>query len=76
MPPWPFTVTPVGMAVIYDQEIKRPHAQESREQRIRLVFLKASHDYVGVLGLVDYEYGYPEHPAHSKARAPRRLHAG
>ena len=33
---------------------------------LRLIFLKASHDYVGVIGLIDYEYGYPDHPAHTK----------
>ena len=47
----------LGMEVIYDQEINRPHSSEDREQRLRLIFLKASHDYVGVIGLIDYEYG-------------------
>ena len=56
----------LGMEVIYDQEINRPHSSEDREQRLRLIFLKASHDYVGVIGLIDYEYGYPDHPAHTK----------
>jgi len=56
----------LGMEVIYDQEITRPHSIEDREQKLRLIFLKASHDYVGVIGLIDYEYGYPDHPAHSK----------
>ena len=56
----------LGMEVIYDQEINRPHSSEDREQRLRLIFLKASHDYVGVIGLIDYEYGYPDHPAHNK----------
>ena len=56
----------LGMEVIYDQEINRPHSKEDREQRLRLIFLKASHDYVGVIGLIDYEYGYPDHPAHTK----------
>lgn len=56
----------LGMEVIYDQEITRPHSSEDREQKLRLIFLKASHDYVGVVGLIDYEYGYPDHPAHSK----------
>ena len=56
----------LGMEVIYDQEINRPHSSEDREQRLRLIFLKASHDYVGVIGLIDYEYGYPDHPAHMK----------
>jgi hypothetical protein len=54
------------MEVIYDQEINRPHSSEDREQKLRLIFLKASHDYVGVIGLIDYEYGYPDHPAHTK----------
>jgi catechol 2,3-dioxygenase-like lactoylglutathione lyase family enzyme len=56
----------LGMEVIYDQEINRPNSSEDREQRLRLIFLKASHDYVGVIGLIDYEYGYPDHPAHTK----------
>ena len=56
----------LGMKVIYDQETNRPHSSEDREQRLRLIFLKASHDYVGVIGLIDYEYGYPDHPAHTK----------
>lgn len=56
----------LGMEVIYDQEINRPHFSEDREQKLRLIFLKASHDYVGVIGLIDYEYGYPDHPAHTK----------
>lgn len=49
----------IGMEVIYDNIIKRPHKTEPREQEIRLVFLKATHEYVGVLGLVDYEYNNP-----------------
>ena len=56
----------LGMEVIYDEQISRPHSSEDREQKLRLIFLKASHDYVGVIGLIDYEYGYPDHPAHAK----------
>ena len=56
----------MGMEVIYDEEINRPRSGSDREQRLRLIFLKASHDYVGVIGLIDYEYGYPDHPAHTK----------
>ena len=56
----------MGMEVIYDEKINRPRAGSEREQRLRLIFLKASHDYVGVIGLIDYEYGYPDHPAHTK----------
>ena len=44
----------LGMEVIYDQEINRPHSTEDREQRLRLIFLKASHDYVGVIGCLLY----------------------
>ena len=56
----------LGMEVIYDEDIARPHPFEEREQRLRLIFLKASHVHVGVIGLIDYEYGYPEHPVHEK----------
>ena len=56
----------LGMEVIYDQEINRPHPSQDRTQKLRLIFLKATHSFVGVLGLIDYEYGYPDHPAHQK----------
>ena len=56
----------IGMEVIYDQIIRRPHRTEDREQEIRLVFLKANNDFIGVLGLVDYEAGDPDHPVHAK----------
>ena len=56
----------IGMTVIYDQIIRRPHKTENRTQEIRLVFLKATSDYVGVLGLVDYEHNNPSHPDHRK----------
>jgi len=56
----------IGMTVIYDNIIRRPHRTEGRQQEIRLVFLKANSDYIGVLGLVDYEYNNPDHPVHAK----------
>ena len=56
----------IGMEIIYDNVIRRPHRTEDREQVIRLVFLKASNDFIGVLGLVDYEYENPGHPVHAK----------
>lgn len=56
----------IGMEIIYDNIITRPHKTEDRMQNIRLVFLKASDDFIGVLGLVDYEHGNPDHPAHTK----------
>lgn len=56
----------IGMQVIYDNIIRRPHRTEDRIQEIRLVFLKATNDYIGVLGLVDYEYNNPGHDMHNK----------
>lgn len=56
----------IGMTVIYDNIIKRPHKTEKRMQEIRLVFLKANNDFIGVLGLADYEHNNPSHPTHSK----------
>lgn len=56
----------IGMEVIYDQMIVRPHKTEDRMQEIRLVLLKATDDFIGVLGLVDYEAGNPNHSVHSK----------
>ena len=40
----------IGMTVICDNIIRRPHKTEDREQVIRLIFLKANNDYVGVRG--------------------------
>lgn len=56
----------IGMTVIYDNIIRRPHKTEDRLQEIRLIFLRANNDYIGVLGLVDYEYNNPDHSSHSK----------
>lgn len=56
----------IGMEIIYDNIIRRPHRTEDRQQEIRLVFLKANNDFIGVLGLVDYEHGNPDHPVHAK----------
>ena len=56
----------IGMEIIYDNIIRRPHREEDRQQEIRLVLLKASDDFIGVLGLVDYEYNNPSHPVHAK----------
>ena len=44
----------IGMELIYDQIIERDGNE------IRLIFLKTKDDYVGVLGLVDYEYNNPD----------------
>ena len=56
----------IGMELIYDNIIRRPHKTEDRQQEIRLVFLKASNDFIGVLGLVDYEHNNPAHSSHQK----------
>ena len=43
----------LGMGVNYDEGINSPHSSEDREQRLRLNFPMASHDYTGVIGLID-----------------------
>lgn len=50
----------IGMEVIYDNLIKRPHKTEDREEVLRLVFLKSVHQYYGVLGLLEYDYEYAD----------------
>ena len=53
----------MGMEVIYDQVITRPHPFKKGEmQKLRLIFLKALDHYQGVLGLIDYEYGNEDKP--------------
>ena len=48
----------IGMEVIYDNIIMRPRKDgKEGEQQLRLVFLKATQEYVGVLGLLEYYYG-------------------
>ncbi|WP_350284593.1 VOC family protein [uncultured Croceitalea sp.] len=47
----------MGMKIIYDKILKRPHPTKDGEQDIRLVFLKAVDEYYGVLGLMEYQYG-------------------
>ncbi len=48
----------LGMEVIYDNLIRRPHKTEEREEVLRLVFLKSVDEYYGVLGLLEYDYEY------------------
>lgn len=45
----------MGMEVIYDNVILREQPNGD-VQEIKLVFLKAVHNYFGVLGLVDFQY--------------------
>ena len=46
----------IGMEVIYDNTMNRPHPDDGREQDLRLVFLKANHSFYGVLGLLEFDY--------------------
>lgn len=48
----------MGMQVIYDNQLTRPRKDgQEGAQQLRLVFLKATHEYYGVLGLLEYYYG-------------------
>ncbi len=47
----------IGMEVIYDNKLTRPHPKEDRDQVVRLVFLKATSNFNGVLGLMEYDFG-------------------
>ncbi|MEN0047689.1 MAG: VOC family protein [Bacteroidota bacterium] len=46
----------IGMEIIYDNTMKRPHPDDGRMQTLRLVFLKATHNFYGVLGLLEFDY--------------------
>ncbi len=46
----------MGMEVIYDNKLTRPHKEEDRDQIVRLIFLKATSNFNGVLGLIEYDY--------------------
>ncbi|MFZ9085076.1 MAG: VOC family protein [Steroidobacteraceae bacterium] len=56
----------IGMEVFYDEVIRRPRGEGQPDQEIRLIFLKATDTYIGVLGLVDFQHDDPDHPDHSK----------
>lgn len=48
----------MGMQVIYDNQLTRPRKDgQEGTQQLRLVFLKATHEFYGVLGLLEYYYG-------------------
>jgi len=48
----------MGMEVIYDNQLTRPRKDgQEGTQQLRLVFLKATHEFYGVLGLLEYYYG-------------------
>lgn len=50
----------IGMEVIYDKLLPRPHPTEDREQLLHLVFLKATNNFYGVLGLMEYDAENPD----------------
>jgi hypothetical protein len=57
----------IGLVPIYDNVIRTPRdalTDEAAERSLRLVFLRANDDYIGILGLM--EYSKPE-------REPRHL---
>ena len=48
----------LGMEIIYDNILMRPRKDgKEGEQKMRLVFLKSTQEYIGVLGLMEYYYG-------------------
>ncbi len=53
----------IGMEVIYDNTWSGTNAESGEEWTTRLVFLKASDPFIGVLGLLDDEAGNPDHPS-------------
>lgn len=47
----------LGLEVIYDQRIRTPRdapSDEEADRALRLVFLRANDDYVGIIGLLQY----------------------
>ncbi len=44
------------MEVIYDNKLTRPHPKEDRDEVVRLVFLKATSNFNGVLSLMEYDF--------------------
>lgn len=47
----------IGMEIIYDNILERPHPSGEGTQQVKLVFLKSVHHFYGVLGLLEYQYG-------------------
>ncbi|WP_298477747.1 VOC family protein [uncultured Maribacter sp.] len=49
----------LGMEIIYDKILIRKHPEKDQDHEVRLVFLKATNSYYGVLGLMEYSYNDP-----------------
>ena len=61
----------LGLEVIYDNLIRNPRDAETDEDAnssLRLVFLRANDDYVGIVGLLQFRK--PERPAPEEPSAP------
>ncbi len=61
----------LGLEVIYDNLIRTPRDAESDEaadRSLRLVFLRANDDYVGIIGLLQYRK--PKKPAPNQGAEP------
>jgi catechol 2,3-dioxygenase-like lactoylglutathione lyase family enzyme len=47
----------IGLRVVYDNMIRTPRSAESdaeAERALRLVFLQANDDYIGIIGMIEY----------------------
>jgi catechol 2,3-dioxygenase-like lactoylglutathione lyase family enzyme len=68
----------IGLVPIYDNVIRTPRdapSDEAAERSLRLVFLRANDDYIGILGLM--EYSKPERePRPERAPDDNVLHPG
>jgi catechol 2,3-dioxygenase-like lactoylglutathione lyase family enzyme len=68
----------IGLVPIYDNVIRTPRdapTDEAAERSLRLVFLRANDDYIGIIGLM--EYAKPEREARpARAEDDRILHPG
>ncbi|OYX33700.1 MAG: hypothetical protein B7Z01_08070 [Brevundimonas subvibrioides] len=68
----------IGLVPIYDNIIRTPRdapTDAAAERSLRLVFLRANDDYIGIIGLM--EYAKPERePRPARAEDDRILHPG
>ena len=61
----------IGLRVVYDNQIRTPRSatsDEEAERALRLVFLQANDDYIGIIGLI--EYTKPRKPEPAQAAEP------
>ena len=61
----------LGLEVVYDQLIRTPRSapdDDTAQRSLRLVFLQANDDYIGMIGLI--EYRKPRKPAPEHAPEP------